>query len=238
MTFRRVVVPLRGPGQSPVLPFACCVGSLLSVGHCGWCSCWCRFRVRGAQWSVCWDHPLWTPPPPLKCLGKIFSWGFGRRKLFSGAFDAGPFGAPFLFGADQNSGPVSGGVGQGAPHLSRTVNNTNTPGWKGISAQQPSPPCRGPDTLCAVGERRLLGMRRGGGGWGLTGHPKQQTHFKSGAKGKVVVRKPSAHRPVYTDTLWRLSASPHSVPSRSYSCINMTRVPASSWTKGGGRGCQ
>ena len=49
VTFRLVVVPLRGPGQSPVLPFACCVGSLLSVGRCGRCSCWCRFRVRGAQ---------------------------------------------------------------------------------------------------------------------------------------------------------------------------------------------
>ena len=52
VTFRRVVAPLRGPGQSPVLPFACCVGSLLSVGRCGRCSCWCRFRVRGAQWLV------------------------------------------------------------------------------------------------------------------------------------------------------------------------------------------
>ena len=48
MTFRLVVVPLRGPGQSPVRPFACCVGSLLSVGRCGRCSCWCRFRIRGA----------------------------------------------------------------------------------------------------------------------------------------------------------------------------------------------
>ena len=49
VTFRRVVVSLRGPGQSPILPFACCVGSLRSVGRCGRCSCWCRFRVRGAQ---------------------------------------------------------------------------------------------------------------------------------------------------------------------------------------------
>ena len=49
VTFRRVVVPLRGPGRSPVLPFACCVGSLLSVGRCRRCSCWCRFRVCGAQ---------------------------------------------------------------------------------------------------------------------------------------------------------------------------------------------
>ena len=54
VTFRLVVVSLRGPGQSPVLPFACCVWSLLSVGRCGWCSCWCRFRVRGAQWLVHW----------------------------------------------------------------------------------------------------------------------------------------------------------------------------------------
>ena len=54
VTFRLVVAPLRGPGQSPVLPFACCVGSLLSVGRCGRCSCWCRFRVRGAQYLVCW----------------------------------------------------------------------------------------------------------------------------------------------------------------------------------------
>ena len=29
VTFRLVVGPLRGPGRSPVLPFACCVGSLL-----------------------------------------------------------------------------------------------------------------------------------------------------------------------------------------------------------------
>ena len=42
VTFRRVVVSLRGPGQSPVLHFACCVGSLRSVGRCGRCSCWCR----------------------------------------------------------------------------------------------------------------------------------------------------------------------------------------------------
>ena len=49
VTFRLVVAPLRGPGQPPVLPFACCVGLLLSVGRCGRCSCWCRFRVHGAQ---------------------------------------------------------------------------------------------------------------------------------------------------------------------------------------------
>ena len=40
-------------------PFACCVGSLRSVGRCGRCSCRCRFRVRGAQrlqlvLGLCW----------------------------------------------------------------------------------------------------------------------------------------------------------------------------------------
>ena len=64
VTFRRVVAPLRGPGQSPVLPSACCVGSLRSVGRCGRCSCWCRFRVRGAQWLVCWGCAV--PPPPSR----------------------------------------------------------------------------------------------------------------------------------------------------------------------------
>ena len=53
VTFRWVVISLRGPGQSPVLPFACCVGLLLSVSRCGRCSCWCRFHVRRAQWLVC-----------------------------------------------------------------------------------------------------------------------------------------------------------------------------------------
>ena len=53
VTFRQVVASLRGPGRSPVLPFACCVGALRSVGRCGRCSCWCRFRVRGAPSLVC-----------------------------------------------------------------------------------------------------------------------------------------------------------------------------------------
>ena len=69
VTFRRVVAPLRGPGQSPVLPFACCVGSLRSVGRCGRCSCWCRCRVRGAQWLVCWSPP--PPPPPAVQTRKL-----------------------------------------------------------------------------------------------------------------------------------------------------------------------
>ena len=54
VTFTRVVVSLRGRGQSPVLPFACCVGSLLSVGRCGRCSFWCRFRISPAQWLAYW----------------------------------------------------------------------------------------------------------------------------------------------------------------------------------------
>ena len=62
VTFCRVVVSLRGPGQSPVLPFACCVGSLRSVGRCGRCSRWCCFRVRGAQWLVC--RGCAAPPSP------------------------------------------------------------------------------------------------------------------------------------------------------------------------------
>ena len=53
VTFRLVVGSLQSPGQSPVLPFACCVGVLLSVSRCSRCSCSCRFRVRGAQWLVC-----------------------------------------------------------------------------------------------------------------------------------------------------------------------------------------
>ena len=57
VTFRQVSVSLRGPGQSPSLPFACCVGSLRSDGRCGRCSCWCCFRVRGAHSMVCWGCP-------------------------------------------------------------------------------------------------------------------------------------------------------------------------------------
>ena len=50
VTFRRVVVSLRGPGQSPVRPFACCVGSLRSVGRC-------------PPLNVC-------PPPPLLVIAE------------------------------------------------------------------------------------------------------------------------------------------------------------------------
>ena len=70
VTFRRVVAPLQGPGQSPGLPFACCVGSLLSVGRCVWCSCWCRFRVRGAQRLVCWGCAECGMAPPTTDEGK------------------------------------------------------------------------------------------------------------------------------------------------------------------------
>ena len=59
VTFRRLAVSLRGPGQSPVLPFACCIGSLCSDGRCGPCSCWCRFRVRGAQGLAHWGCAGW-----------------------------------------------------------------------------------------------------------------------------------------------------------------------------------
>ena len=76
VTFRRVVVSLWGPGQSPVLPFACCVGSLRFVGRCGPCSCWCRFRVGGPHswrtgrkpgqnggWNRNATRPLWLATP-------------------------------------------------------------------------------------------------------------------------------------------------------------------------------
>ena len=39
--FRQVAVSSRCPGQSPVLPFACCVGSLCSDRRFGLCSYWC-----------------------------------------------------------------------------------------------------------------------------------------------------------------------------------------------------
>ena len=52
VTVRLVVAPLRGPGRSPVLPFACCVGSLRSVGRCGRCS----------------SPPPRSPPSRLLCL--------------------------------------------------------------------------------------------------------------------------------------------------------------------------
>ena len=75
VTFRRGAVSLRGPGQSPVLPFACCVGSLCFVGRRGLCPRWRRFRVRRAQWLVCRGcvrcggcHLCLAPaPPPPRC---------------------------------------------------------------------------------------------------------------------------------------------------------------------------
>ena len=84
MTFRLVVAPLRGPGQSLVLPFACCVGSLLSVGRCGRCSCWCPFRVRGAQWLVCRGRAGCAPPPPAeRCSSRPF--GMFSSQMVHGA---------------------------------------------------------------------------------------------------------------------------------------------------------
>ena len=105
VTFRRVVVSLRGPGQSLVLPFACCVGSLRSVGRCGRCSCWCRFRVRGALSLVyrgcagCGGGPPTPPPTHTRQEGKpmnqrrtpqsrryilddVFDWPKAQRKIW------------------------------------------------------------------------------------------------------------------------------------------------------------
>ena len=64
MTFRLVVAHLQGPGQSRVRPFACCVGSLLSVGRCCArpCPSWCGSRVLCvcvAPPPVCWRS--WVP---------------------------------------------------------------------------------------------------------------------------------------------------------------------------------
>ena len=83
VTFRRVVVPLRGPGQSRVLPFACCVGSLRSVGHCGRCSCWCHFRVRGAQSLVCRGCAECAPlcDIPSGCCSFTGPWTVTRSSL-------------------------------------------------------------------------------------------------------------------------------------------------------------
>ena len=49
VTFLRVAVSLRGPRQSPVLPFTCCVDSMLSDGRCGRRSLWRHFRASGVQ---------------------------------------------------------------------------------------------------------------------------------------------------------------------------------------------
>ena len=58
VTLRRVAVSSRGPRQSPVLSFACCVGSLRFVDRCRLCSCWCRFRVCGAPSLVYRGKPF------------------------------------------------------------------------------------------------------------------------------------------------------------------------------------
>ena len=56
VTFRQVAVSLRGPGQSPVLPSACCAGSLRSVGRCVLCSRGMRWRAHALPFlSGCKD---------------------------------------------------------------------------------------------------------------------------------------------------------------------------------------
>ena len=78
VTFHLIVVSLRGPGQSPFLPSTCCVGSLLSVGRCSRCSCWCCFRICGAQCRVFLKGggvQGGEPPPPAdpEVLGFSFT---------------------------------------------------------------------------------------------------------------------------------------------------------------------
>ena len=72
----RVAVSLRGPGRSPVLPFACCVETLHFVGRCGRCFYWRRFRIRGAQWSVCLGL-CWLCAGALCSLAVPSSWRTG-----------------------------------------------------------------------------------------------------------------------------------------------------------------
>ena len=64
VTFRRVVVPLRGPGQSPVLPSACCVGSVRSVGCCGGAPAGAPPPARAVVYVTDCPDP---PPPPRGC---------------------------------------------------------------------------------------------------------------------------------------------------------------------------
>ena len=87
VTCRPVFVSLRGPGQSPVLPFACCVGLLRSVGRCGRCSCWCRFRVRGAQSLVCRGCAECGGMCRLRVSGAQYLAYWGLCWLLRGSFD-------------------------------------------------------------------------------------------------------------------------------------------------------
>ena len=48
MPYAHPRVTVRRVGQSPLLPFACCGGSLRSDGRGGRCSLWCRFRDIGS----------------------------------------------------------------------------------------------------------------------------------------------------------------------------------------------
>ena len=80
VTFRRAAGSLQGPGRSPVRPFACCVGALRSVGRCGRCSCWCCFRIHGAQWfgvpGLCWSRRRLCVS--VVCSGGNCAWGQGN----------------------------------------------------------------------------------------------------------------------------------------------------------------
>ena len=87
VTFRRVVASLRGRGRSPVLPFACCVGSLRSVGRCGRCSRWCRFRVRRAPSLVCWGCAGCGGMCRLRVSGAQSLAYWGLCWLLQGSFD-------------------------------------------------------------------------------------------------------------------------------------------------------
>ena len=83
VTFRRAAVSLWSAGQSPVLPFACCVGSLRSDGRCILCGvvstlaepsswrtwgcavcCGGCLTVSAAHSPPRLGRPLHVPPPP------------------------------------------------------------------------------------------------------------------------------------------------------------------------------
>ena len=97
MTFRQVVVSLRGPGEPPVLPFACCVGHcvllaavacvpagvvfVLAYWGCAGC-CGDRFSTFAAR------SPPHSGRPPPRCVS-VGMWSVGLLFLH-GALDSHP----------------------------------------------------------------------------------------------------------------------------------------------------
>ena len=61
--------------------------SLRSVGRCGWCSCWCRFRVRAAQSLVCQGCAGCGRMCRLRVSGAQWLAYWGLCWLLRGSFD-------------------------------------------------------------------------------------------------------------------------------------------------------